>query len=76
MSDIYKANIRNIAFAEPKGQLVGLQFLIKNVNSEKELTFFKISGSEFHIVCPKHLIELWPKDAVFTCDIKSSDCKI
>ena len=40
-----------------QGHFVGSQFLIKNLNSEKESTFLKVSGSEFHIIGPKYLTE-------------------
>ena len=44
-----------------RGQFVGFKFLIKNLNSEKEPTFHKVSGSEFHIIGPKYLIQFRPK---------------
>ena len=37
-----------------QGQFVGSQFLIKNLNEEKESTFLKVSGSEFHVVGPTY----------------------
>ena len=57
MSDIYKTNIRNTVFAYLQGHFVGSQFLITNLNSEKESTFLKVSGSEFHIIGLKYLTE-------------------
>ena len=58
MNDIYKANIRNIVFTGPKGAVGWLPSFNQNLNSEKEITIFKISGSEFNIIGPKYLTEL------------------
>ena len=38
-----------------QAQFVGLQFFIKNLNSEKESPFLKFSGSKFHIKDRKYL---------------------
>ena len=57
-----------------QGPFVGFQFLIKNLNSEKESTFLKVSGSEFHTIGPKYLIEFWPKYIAFICGTTNSDC--
>ena len=55
-------------------QLIGFQFLIKNLKSEKESTFLKVSGSEFHIIGPKYLIEFRPKYTIFNYGTKNSVC--
>ena len=37
-----------------QGHIVGFQFLIENLNSEKESAFLKVNGNEFHIIGPKY----------------------